>query len=506
MTCRRLLLLFAGLALVACGGEPAPTTAPSITSFEATPPSVLAGGGTLLSWTVSGDAPITLALTPGVGDVSGSNVRQVAPAATTTYTLTATNDVGSDSEQLTVTVQPVVDLRGTVVGMNGGPAGGIQVAVHVGDGLPQTTGSDGTFGVGTVPTPYDVTVHDPTAGRSVTYLGLTLEEPTLLMLGVTPGPQHQTVVQGEVTGGFGYPEPSDGWTQVAFGSDDTRIDRRADATTGAFDVDPLVWFGPLQTEGRLHALQWRAGPDGLPTSYSGYAQRPLTLRSTVPVHAGVSLNVLPVDEGVVSGSTPIPAGYSPFARTLSVQFDDGASIVVAGELGFSEGFSYRTPRVGDGDPTLAVTAIGPADSGGFAVLPDLPDTASGVELALPVASTLSEPTDGATGVDATTEFRWSSPLKRAHLVRFQSGGGPSFDVITGDTSVTLPDLASLGVSVPRGAVYTWRVFGLEPYVNVDAVANTDDAFLSAWFYSPLFEPRRPAKLSQSSQWSFTTAP
>ena len=505
MTCRRILFLLAGAVLTACGGS-APSIAPTITSFQATPESVLSGRTTTLSWTVSGDAPITLDLTPDVGDVSGSNARQVAPAATTTYTLTATNDVGNDTAQLTVTVQPVVALRGTVIGMNGQPASGIDVLVHMDGRLPQTTGSDGTFDFGDIPTPYDVTVHDAAAEHSVTYVGLTLEEPILLMLGTTTGPQHQTVVQGEVTGGFGYPEPGDGRTRVAFGSDDARIDRRADATTGTFAFDPLAWAGPLQTEGRLHALQWRAGPDGLPTSYSGYAQQALTLESTVPVHAGQTLNVVPVDEGVVSGATPLPAGYSPFARTLSIQFDDGASIVVAGELGFSEGFSYRTPHVGDGDATLAAIAIGPSDSGGFAVLPDLPHATSGVELAVPIASTLSEPADGVAGVDTATDFRWSSPLKRAHLVRFQTCVAPTFDVITGDTSVTLPDLASLGVSVPRGAGYAWRVFGLEPYVNVDAVANSDDAFLSAWFYSPFYQPVRPAKLSQSSQRSFTTAP
>jgi len=505
MTCRRILLLLAGAVLTACGGS-APSIAPTISSFQATPDTVLAGGTTTLSWTVSGDAPITLQLTPDVGDVSGSNDVQVSPDTTTTYTLTATNDVESDSATLTVTVQPVVALRGTVIGMNGDPASGIDVLVHAGGRLPQTTGSDGTFDFGEVPTPYDVTVHDAAAEHSVTYVGLTLAEPTLLMLGTTTGPRHQTVVQGEVTGGFGYPEPADGWTHVAFGSDDTRIDRRADATTGTFAFDPVAWFGPLRTEGRLHALQWRAGPDGLPTSYSGYAQQALTLESTVPVQAGQTLNVVPVDEGVVSGATPIPAGYSPFARTLSIQFDDGASIVVAGELGFSEGFSYRTPHVGDGDPTLAATAIGPSDSGGFAVLPDLPYATSGVELAVPIASTLSEPADGVAGVDTTTDFRWSSPVKRVHLVRFQSSSGPDVDVVSGANRAALPDLDALGASHATGTGYTWRVFGLEPYEDVDAVAYTDDAFLSAWFYSTFFQPVRPAKLSQSSQRSFTTAP
>lgn len=506
MTCRRCYLLFAALALAACGGTSSPTIAPTITSFEATPPALLAGGTTTLSWTVTGDAPITLELTPAIGDVSGTNDVQVSPGAATTYVLTATNDVGSDSETLTVAVRPVVELHGTVIGLNGRPAAGIDVALHLDGRLPQTTGSDGVFDFATVPVPYGVTVYDASADHAVTYLGLTLEDPTLLMLGFTAGPVHQTVVAGSVTGGFGYPEPSNGRTWVAFGSEDTRVIRDADAATGAYDIDPLPWFGPLQTEGWLHALQWRVGPDGLPTSYGGYDRKALTVQSTVPLYGGQDVAVLPIAEGVLAGATRIPAGYVPFARTLAVQFDDGASIVVAGQLGFPEALTYRTPRVGDGDMTLAAAAIGPADAGAYAVRPDLPDTASGVELMLPVASTPSEPADGASGVGGSTTFRWTSPVARPHLVRFQSGGGPSVDVITDEASITLPSLDALGVSIPAGTGYTWRVFGFEPYADVDALAVTDDAFLSAWFTSPFHAPVRPAMLSQSSVWAFTTEP
>jgi hypothetical protein len=232
----------------------------------------------------------------------------------------------------------------------------------------------------------------------------------------------------------------------------------------------------------------------------------VTLVSTDPFHGGQDLAVLPIDEGVLSGSTSLPGGYVSFARTLSVQFDDGASIVVAGRFGFAEDFTYRTPHVGDGDFTLAAAAVGPADSGAYAVRPGLPYATTGVDMRLPVASNLSEPADGSTGADRSTSFGWSSPVARTHLVRFQSTSGPTFDVITGDTSVTLPDLDAVGVSIPGGTEYTWRVFGLEPYADVDAVANTEDAFLSAWFYSPFHVPLRAAKLSRSSVRSFTTAP
>jgi hypothetical protein len=509
MTCRRILLLLAVVALSACGGS-APTIAPTITSFQATPATVLAGGTTTLSWTVPGDAPITLELTPDVGDVSGSNDVQVSPDTTTTYTLTATNDVGSDSASLIVTVQPVVELGGTVIGLNGLPARGIEVAVHGAGGPVQTSGTDGSFDFGTVPVPYDVTIHDAAAQHSVTYLGLTLAHPTLLMVGSVTGPQHQTAVHGQVTGGFGYPAPANGKTQVAFGSRETSVRRSVPPATGTFEFPSLAWFGPLQTEGGLHALQWYvdpAQPLGPPTSYSGYARRSLTLSSTVPSHAGQDLAILPVSEGSLSGVTRVPANYTWAIRWLSIQFESGAAMELGIEGITTESFSFVTPRVSDGAPTILAFATGPQDTGGMVVAPGLPDTQSGIDLQLPVAPTLSEPSDGAVGVGPATMFRWSSSVPRVHVVRFQDGAsGRVYDVLTDRTEVTLPELDLLGIAFAGGAMHDWRVYGLEPYPTVDAVADSGDAFLSAWLESPFFHPVRRAKQSVSTSWEFTLAP
>jgi hypothetical protein len=55
----------------------------------------------MLSWSVTGAT--SLSITPGLGTVTGSG-RQVSPAATTEYTLVATNTYGSSSAKTTVTV------------------------------------------------------------------------------------------------------------------------------------------------------------------------------------------------------------------------------------------------------------------------------------------------------------------------------------------------------------------------------------------------------------------
>ena len=78
-------------------------SAPSITSFTASPSSVTPGQTSTLSWSVSGATSLTL--DNGIGSVTGSSSRTVSPGSTTTYTLTATNSTGSVTAKATVTVQ-----------------------------------------------------------------------------------------------------------------------------------------------------------------------------------------------------------------------------------------------------------------------------------------------------------------------------------------------------------------------------------------------------------------
>lgn len=102
-----------GVALVAlvaaCGGPVAPTPAPEIASFTATPSTIAEGESSTLAWEVTGSATIVITDAAdneieSTSDTTGSVV--VSPTVTTTYTLTASNAGGSDSAVATVTVEP----------------------------------------------------------------------------------------------------------------------------------------------------------------------------------------------------------------------------------------------------------------------------------------------------------------------------------------------------------------------------------------------------------------
>ncbi len=82
--------------------------APTISSFSASPASIINGSTTTVSWAATGATGV--AITPGTfASTSASGTVVLSPTATTTYTLTATNTTGSATATLTVTVtQPTL--------------------------------------------------------------------------------------------------------------------------------------------------------------------------------------------------------------------------------------------------------------------------------------------------------------------------------------------------------------------------------------------------------------
>jgi hypothetical protein len=105
-----LLLLLAGV-LVACG-TPVTPTAPTISSFTATPASITAGGSSTLAWTTVGATENTIRAGATVVTTSAQATGSISvtPTATTTYTLTSTNATGETTQDVTVTVTPTVPV------------------------------------------------------------------------------------------------------------------------------------------------------------------------------------------------------------------------------------------------------------------------------------------------------------------------------------------------------------------------------------------------------------
>jgi hypothetical protein len=142
------------LGMTACGGrsgttptEPPPNPLPVIGSLTATPSTIAPGGRSTLDWAVSGAT--SLSLTPGIGALTGSSL-VVAPSATTTYTLTATNAQG------TATREVIVAVSSTQIG-------GTQAYGVVPSGLPPR------LAVGLVSEPGDTWMRDSGAAWDMRY-------------------------------------------------------------------------------------------------------------------------------------------------------------------------------------------------------------------------------------------------------------------------------------------------------------------------------------------------
>ena len=79
---------------------------PIINSFAATPETVAAGQSVTLSWDVSNATRVTIQ--PEIGTVPPSGTRSITPSATSQYVLTAINDAGAPTKNLTITVGAAV--------------------------------------------------------------------------------------------------------------------------------------------------------------------------------------------------------------------------------------------------------------------------------------------------------------------------------------------------------------------------------------------------------------
>jgi hypothetical protein len=139
------------------------TPLPSITAFTASPTAINLGQSTQLSWTVNGAT--SLSIDHGVGTVNGTST-MVSPAATTTYTLTATNGAGSVTAQVPVTVTPppvITAFTASPTALNQGQSTQLSWTVNGATSLSIDHGVGAVNGTSTVVSPAATTTYTLTA-------------------------------------------------------------------------------------------------------------------------------------------------------------------------------------------------------------------------------------------------------------------------------------------------------------------------------------------------------
>ena len=83
---------------------------PKIISFTASPTTIVSDGTSTLSWEINGN-PTRISINQDVGDVTGETSVDISVSKTTTFTITASNRYGSDTETVQVTIKNAPIIR-----------------------------------------------------------------------------------------------------------------------------------------------------------------------------------------------------------------------------------------------------------------------------------------------------------------------------------------------------------------------------------------------------------
>lgn len=319
-----------------------------------------------------------------------------------------------------------------------------------------TTGADGTFTIPNVADTYTMTVVIPQfggihPGNVVSYVGLTTRSP-IVINGFAPATSQlhsdQAVISVNVSG------------------------------TSLSTVPPNQLNGILLSPGRPDnvaitagsltpwSFHWSTTNDMQSADLYAYIQDPSNAIVSMAVDPGV---VLPSDGGTVyppnlglvtpgfttiGGTYSVPAGYTvddaDSACIISPSANEGYILIgttssatssytcgVPAGLGFAYAAAQITAEGDDGSQTLRTVAA--------------PGGTGTINITLDPAALLTAPTDGASGVDLTQPFTWTTPTTSSpvgHVLSVQFEFNQYIVLALSTASATLPDLSALGIARP----------------------------------------------------------
>lgn len=381
----------------------------------------------------------------------------VAPA-TFTLTVTATGDGVTASDELTVSVD-LLSVYGRVLDVFGGAVMDAGVAVNGGPLVP--VDADGGFLGPDVAVPYDLVVVFPSLEGAFVFEGLTITGVELPVLPLATAPK-ATTVSGDLSepvgaGQFGYvcleglEGPVTGCGSVPEGM-----------TTFSF---PVSWVGADAVPARVRA--WVLGVEGGAVSEyvrTGYVD--VELENAVVTNANVTLGAAPGTKHVEVWVTP-PPGAIATSLTAFLRQSEHAVTPVPGMVSPYEIATFLLPDQPGASLVALATAAGPY---GTQYAWTTAEYASGpVALSMAQLPSPIAPANGATGVDAATEFRATNPS--GSPVTFAFSGDWVVYVTKSEPRTTLPDLTAYGVPAFSGDTYAWGLLVSHHAADVDQVAR-----------------------------------
>jgi hypothetical protein len=451
----------------ACGGGGvAELSAPTITSFTATPATLPPSGGEVtLSWEVVGADALSIEPLPGA--VTGTSAT-VSVSEPTVFVLTAHNASGEALAVTEVVVTPPATVSGTVVLVDGVPASWVPVWIH---GYPPTlTAEDGTFTISGVSPPYDVTTVHEGSVTAVTYLGLTTAAPTLVLL-TASNEFEATSIEGTLSPGFPAPAGTFNRTcsHVVGGSGMITF---AEAATGDYDISFLTWNGEPQTTVNIRAFTYlAAGNFTPPTAFVAFGSRQVTVDDgdAAIVNEDISLN--PITSVGLQGTYTLPSELVFSEIYAVVAFGPTDTCSFPGATVDTGSFALTAPAISATTVAVTLDVTSPQGSTHVATLDGFSAPQSGLALELVAGGEKILPPAGANDISHDTMFTWQPFADGVHvMIVVSDNGDPSFVVFTDRDHARVPDLSEIGLELARDADYVWGVISARPFADIDEAA------------------------------------
>jgi hypothetical protein len=494
-----------------CSKDEEPTAPPGggggFTSSFPNNSATINAGGTSSARLTGGTQPYTITTPPNssvaTASISNDSVHITAVAAgSTSLTISdASPSPGDDPEVRTLTINitvpggATITVNGFVKDFGGQPVVG--AAVLIPGRSPVTSGTDGSFSIAGVTTPYDVTFLVSSARLASTYKGLTRPDPTLHFFEHFFSSTNTASISGSV------PIVSGRTTRVLFVSGDMSWYTTASAGTGTYNIS-VSWRGTTTTMvGTIHVLRW-VNTSGMPTSYDAYGDRQLTISAggTFQGNNFTAGQLTDPAEMNISGSVTRPSGsYTLTQRALYLAFGNSITLLSSEGGTLGDNLSYTVPNVSGA--TFGITAeatIGQQRRAAY-FRSGIAAGSQGVTIPLADAPQLSLPVNGGTGVDTSTAFLFSQGGGAGVNLAALNGSGsdPDFLILSSSNSITIPNLSQQGLGLPSNRTYSWQALRVFPFSSMDEAA-------SSVFVSRLNGHSGDVGQGVSETFGFTTAP
>ncbi len=361
----------------------------------------------------------------------------------------------------------LVDVTGRVIGPHG--HGRANHAMTILGHATVVTDANGEFTVEDVVAPYTlvwgmrVEASPPSAPRI--YVGLSQPNPTFQISKILWAPVNENV-SGTIA-----PEEDAALAVLASAGHPHFIRSHEGDFTGDYGFN-VAWEGPSTTPLTVRALQFSVGGDGCPDSYVGYGATSSVLNEGTGLTA-LALTLGPVATSTIAGTVSAPATTDAVSMGAWARWSHGDyHRLVNKDIGLT--FSASIPDIPGVSHDVVVDVRGP---GWFASVrrAGIAPGSSGVHVDVPIAARpLAPAPDGV--IDDQTVLVADDFPGRSYLFILSAGyldvlqdhpPGPRYEIYSGSPQVAIPDLSSIGVTLPPGTPYTLSVRSMGPYESLD---------------------------------------